>query len=81
MFYLKLKEVLAAEDRPQFMVNLSAGTMASVAATLITQPFDVVRWDSLGGASLGVARQQGVDLLHMYAFCLESIQRLRRSVL
>ena len=48
MFYLRLKEVLAAEGRPQFVVNLSAGTLASVAATLITQPFDVIRWVKLG---------------------------------
>ena len=43
MFYLRLKEVLAADGRPQFVVNLAAGTTASVAATLLTQPFDVVR--------------------------------------
>ena len=43
MFYLRLKEVLAAEGRPQFVVNLASGTVASVAATLLTQPFDVVR--------------------------------------
>ena len=46
MFYIRLKEVLAADGRPQFVVNLMAGTTASVAATLLTQPFDVVRLES-----------------------------------
>ena len=55
MFYLRLKEVLAAEGRPQFVVNLASGTVASVAATLLTQPFDVVR--SVTG--IGVHAGQG----------------------
>ncbi|GAX78294.1 hypothetical protein CEUSTIGMA_g5736.t1 [Chlamydomonas eustigma] len=43
MFYIRLKEGLAAEGRPQVLVNFSAGTVAAVAATLLTQPFDVIR--------------------------------------
>ncbi len=43
MFYVRLKEGLAAEGRPQLLVNFASGVAASVAATLLTQPFDVVR--------------------------------------
>jgi hypothetical protein len=44
MFYVRLKEVLAAEGRPQILVNFSAGSAAAIAATLLTQPFDVIRY-------------------------------------
>lgn len=43
MFYRRLQEALAREDRPQFAVNFASGVAAAFAATLLTQPADVVR--------------------------------------
>ncbi|GIL85851.1 hypothetical protein Vretifemale_14374 [Volvox reticuliferus] len=58
MFYTRLKEGLSAEGRPQVLVNFTSGVAAAVAATLLTQPADVVRTRmqlGLGTASAGVA--------------------------
>ncbi len=43
MIYRRLQEALAGEDRPQFAVNFASGVAAAFAATLLTQPADVVR--------------------------------------
>ena len=43
MFYSGLKERLTGPDRPQAVVNFSSGVAAAVAATILTQPADVVR--------------------------------------
>ncbi|GFR44914.1 hypothetical protein Agub_g5998, partial [Astrephomene gubernaculifera] len=43
MFYTRLKEGLSGEGRPQAAVNFTSGVAAAVAATLLTQPADVVR--------------------------------------
>ncbi|GIL67939.1 hypothetical protein Vafri_21194 [Volvox africanus] len=58
MFYTRLKEGLSAEGRPQVLVNFSSGVAAAVAATLLTQPADVVRTRmqlGLGAAAAGTA--------------------------
>jgi hypothetical protein len=41
--YIKTKEQLKASGQPQVMVNLASGSVAAVAATFFTQPFDVLR--------------------------------------
>lgn len=43
MFYSGLKEHLTGPNRPQAVVNFSSGVAAAVAATILTQPADVVR--------------------------------------
>jgi len=43
MFYTRLKEALSGEGRPQAAVNFASGAAAAVAATLLTQPADVLR--------------------------------------
>jgi solute carrier family 25 protein 38 len=43
MFYVRLKDRLSGDGRPAVLVNFSSGVVAAVAATLLTQPFDVVR--------------------------------------
>lgn len=43
MFYTDLKKRMSAEDRNQTLVNFTAGTFAASAATLLTQPADVLR--------------------------------------
>ncbi|KAG2497404.1 hypothetical protein HYH03_004559 [Edaphochlamys debaryana] len=43
MMYTRMKENLTAEGRPQAAVNFASGVVAAVAATLLTQPADVVR--------------------------------------
>ena len=45
MLYTRLKESFA-EGSPPMMVNIASAAIASMAATLCTQPFDVVRYDS-----------------------------------
>ncbi|EFJ40615.1 hypothetical protein VOLCADRAFT_99596 [Volvox carteri f. nagariensis] len=58
MFYTRLKEGFSREDRPQVLVNFASGVVAAVAATLLTQPADVVRTRmqlGLGGAAATAA--------------------------
>ncbi|KAI8475689.1 MAG: mitochondrial carrier domain-containing protein [Monoraphidium minutum] len=43
MFYTRIKHALAEEGRPQVAVNLVSGLIGATAATLLTQPSDVVR--------------------------------------
>lgn len=43
MFYSNLKDRLSSQERPQAVVNFTSGTVAAVAATVLTQPADVVR--------------------------------------
>ena len=43
LFYTRLQNRLSQADMPTMMVNFSSSTVAAVAATLITQPADVVR--------------------------------------
>eukprot|EP00890_Picochlorum_soloecismus_P006034 jgi/Picsp_1/6431/NSC_03779-R1_solute carrier family 25 member 38 len=43
LFYTRLQSRLSQADMPTMMVNFSSSTVAAVAATLITQPADVVR--------------------------------------
>eukprot|EP00983_Pelagomonas_calceolata_P032744 1026104-Pelagomonas_calceolata.AAC.2 len=43
MFYSGLKDKLSSQERPQAVVNFSSGVMAAMAATVLTQPADVVR--------------------------------------
>jgi len=43
MFYSGLRERLSDPERPQTLVNFSSGVLAAVAATVLTQPADVVR--------------------------------------
>ncbi|GLI71715.1 hypothetical protein VaNZ11_017013 [Volvox africanus] len=60
MFYTRLKEGLSAEGRPQVLVNFSSGVAAAVAATLLTQPADVVRTRMQLG--LGAAAAEAASL-------------------
>ncbi|PNG99010.1 Solute carrier family 25 member 38, partial [Tetrabaena socialis] len=61
MFYTRLKEALAEEGRPQAAINFASGVVAAVAATLLTQPADVVRtrmqlgFTSAAGSAAGPA--------------------------
>jgi solute carrier family 25 protein 38 len=67
MFYTRMKGVLAAEDRPQTLVNFGSAVTAAVAATLITQPTDVVRTRmqlALAGTTKGNALQ---TMAHVFA--------------
>lgn len=59
MFYTRLKETFHGEGRPQALVNFSSGVVAAVAATLLTQPTDVVRTRVQLGLSLGKAASAG----------------------
>lgn len=43
MFYTRLREGLSHEGRPQTFVNFGSGVCAATAATLLTQPTDVLR--------------------------------------
>lgn len=43
MFYTKIKAALSGEGRPQIAVNLASGLVGATAATLLTQPSDVIR--------------------------------------
>lgn len=43
MFYTRLKSALASDQHPQAAVNFVSGVVAATAATLLTQPADVVR--------------------------------------
>lgn len=43
LFYTRLQDRLSSGDRPTMTVNFASGTVAAVAATLLTQPADVVR--------------------------------------
>jgi solute carrier family 25 protein 38 len=43
MFYTRLKSALASDEHPQAAVNFVSGVVAATAATLLTQPADVVR--------------------------------------
>jgi solute carrier family 25 protein 38 len=43
MFYSQLKEQLSDPSRPQALVNFGSGLVAAVAASVLTQPADVVR--------------------------------------
>ncbi|KAK9811684.1 hypothetical protein WJX72_008322 [[Myrmecia] bisecta] len=43
MFYSELKKRLQQEGRSTTAVNFASGTMAAIAATLLTQPTDVIR--------------------------------------
>mmetsp|Transcript_8824 Transcript_8824/g.25426 ORF Transcript_8824/g.25426 Transcript_8824/m.25426 type:complete len:322 (+) Transcript_8824:366-1331(+) len=58
MFYSQLKPTLSADGRNQTLVNFAAGTVAAGAATIITQPADVLRTRAQMGFS-----QQGVGML------------------
>lgn len=53
MFYTQLQSSLSAPDRPQTLVNFGSGCAAAVAATLLTQPADVVRTRMQLGLSAG----------------------------
>ncbi|KXZ42171.1 hypothetical protein GPECTOR_191g303 [Gonium pectorale] len=54
MFYTRLKEGLSGEGRPQAAVNFASGVVAAVAATLLTQPADVVRTRMQLGVGVGL---------------------------
>ncbi|MEW5310130.1 MAG: hypothetical protein WDW38_001957 [Sanguina aurantia] len=43
MFYRQLKETFSQPERPQAVVNFVSGSVAAATATIITQPFDVLR--------------------------------------
>ncbi|GLC39521.1 hypothetical protein PLESTM_000907300 [Pleodorina starrii] len=55
MFYTRLKEGFSGEGRPQVAVNFASGVVAAVAATLLTQPADVVRTRMQLGIGIGTA--------------------------
>jgi hypothetical protein len=59
MFYSHLKTQLSGEGRPTAVVNFCSGTFAAVAATLLTQPADVVRTRM----QLGVGNVRTMDTL------------------
>lgn len=82
MFYSQLKTQLSAEDRPQALVNFGAGVAAATAATLLTQPTDVLRTrmqlklvDGSAGAVSSLAaiiKQQGPAALLTGGWCTNS---------
>ena len=58
MFYTKIRHALSSEGRPQTAVNLASALAGATAATLLTQPSDVVRTRvqlGLGAAAAGGA--------------------------
>ncbi|GBF94263.1 solute carrier family 25 member [Raphidocelis subcapitata] len=55
MFYTKMRHALAEEGRPQVAVNLFSGLVGATAATLLTQPSDVVRTRVQLGLGTGAA--------------------------
>lgn len=58
MFYTKLKVVLTEEGRSNTLVNFTSGVCAATAATLLTQPTDVIRTRvqlGMGAGSSGLA--------------------------
>ncbi len=72
MFYSQLKHGLHGEGRPQAAVNFVSGCVAAAAATMLTQPADVVRTQmQLGlagrasalGALTSILTQQGAGAL------------------
>ena len=60
LFYTRLQDRLKTGEKPSTAVNFASGTVAAVAATLITQPADVVRTRmQLGLAAAAVAAGGG----------------------
>jgi solute carrier family 25 protein 38 len=66
MFYTKIKHALSDESRPQTAVNLVSGLVGATAATLFTQPSDVVRTRvqlGLGTAASSTSASAGAGAL------------------
>lgn len=61
-FYTQLQEKLKTGDKPSTAVNFASGTIAAVAATLITQPADVVRTRMQLGLAMSGMRSAGGPL-------------------
>jgi solute carrier family 25 protein 38 len=58
-FYTKLKHAASTPERPQALVNFISGVAAATAATLLTQPTDVLRTRVQLGLGLGSASLSG----------------------
>lgn len=63
MFYTNLRAKLAQDSTPTATTNFCSGAMASVAATLLTQPADIIRTHMQLGLGRGASRMGPLQTL------------------